>query len=90
MAVRVAEVDRLADEVVRQAGQRHAVAGGVREPAREVGALRQEQREVVEAGVAARRPRARLLDEDEQLAAAGAERGASVLLPSTSSPIASR
>ena len=63
--VRVAEVDRLAHEVVGQADQRHAVAAGVREPAREVDALGQQQGEVVEAGVAVRRPGPGLLDEHE-------------------------
>ena len=88
--VGVAEVDRLADEVVGQAGQRHAVATGVRQPAREVGALGQQQREVVEAGVAVRGPGARLLDEHEQLPAARAERGPAVVAASTSRPIAPR
>ena len=63
--VRVAEVDRLADEVVREADQRHAVAAGVGEPAREVDALGQQQGEVVEAGVAVRRPGAGLFHEHE-------------------------
>ena len=55
MPVGVAEVERLADEVVGEPGERHAVARRVREPAREVGALGQQQGEVVEAGVAVAR-----------------------------------
>ena len=52
VAVGVAEVDRLADEVVGEPLERDAVARGMREPAREVAALRHEEREVVEPGVA--------------------------------------
>jgi hypothetical protein len=77
--VGIAEVDRLADEVVREPDDRLALARRMGEPAREVGALRHEQREVVEAGVPGRRPRARLLDQDEQLARARPERGAPVV-----------
>ena len=91
VAVRVGEVERLADEVVGEAGERHPVAGRVREPAGEVGALGQQEGEVEEAGVADRGPRARLLVQDEQLAPAGAERGPAVApRSSTSSPIAVR
>ena len=72
--VGVVEVQRLADEVIGEAGERNAVARGVRQPAREVGALLDEQREVVEPRVAGGRPGARLLDEHEQLARADAQR----------------
>ena len=78
--VGIAQVERLADEVVGEPDERHAVARRVREPAREVGALGHEQREVVEAGVADRRPRTGLLDEHQQLAPARAERRAAVSL----------
>ena len=47
--------------------------------ARELEPRRVQQREVVEAGVAAGRSRGGLLDEHEQVLAAGAERGAPVL-----------
>ena len=57
MAVGVVEVQRLADEVIGEAGERDAVARGVRQPAREVGALLEQQREVVEPRVAEGRPR---------------------------------
>jgi hypothetical protein len=52
--------------VVGEAGQRHLVTGGVQQPASQVGALRQQQREVVEAGVAGRGAGARQLDELQQ------------------------
>src|SRR5206468_5591445 len=73
-----AEMDRLADEVVGEADERNPLAGRVREPAGEVGALGDAQREVVEAGVPGRRPRTGLLDENEQLSVA-AERRMAVL-----------
>ena len=79
MPVGVAEVQRLADEVVREARERDLVAGAVDEPAREVGALGQQQREVEEAGEAAGRPGAAALVQDEQVLAARAERGAVVV-----------
>ncbi len=63
--VRVAEVDRLAHEVIGEARQGHAVAPGVGEPAGEVDALGQQQGEVVKAGVAVRRLRAGLFHEHE-------------------------
>ena len=75
MAVGVVEVQRLADEVIGEAGERDPVARGVRQPAREVGPLLEQQREVIEARVAEGRRGVRLLDEHEQLALAGAERG---------------
>jgi hypothetical protein len=67
VVVGVAEVDRLADEVVAQACEGDPLAGHVREPAREVGSLGEQEREVVEAGVVVRVRRARLLDEHDQL-----------------------
>ena len=72
--VRVAEVDRLADVVVGESDQGHAVARGVRQPAREVRALGHAQGEMEEAGEAVGRPRARLLDETEELGAVHTER----------------
>ena len=62
VVVGVAQVERLADEVVGEAVELHAVSRGVREPAREVGALGHEQREVEETGVAVGGSRAGLLD----------------------------
>ena len=73
MPVRVAEIQRLADEVIGQAGHRHAVAGGMRQPAGEVGPLGHQQREVIEAGGTRHGPCARLLDQHQQLVAAGAQ-----------------
>src|SRR5581483_5548932 len=58
----------------REPGKPHPVSNGVREPARQVGALRHQQGEVIEAGVPPRGTRARPLDEDQQLAPAGAQR----------------
>ena len=74
MVVGVAEVERLAHEVVGQPDELHAVSRGVREPAREVRTLGHEQREVVETGEAVGRFRSRLLDEHEQVLPARAER----------------
>ena len=80
MPVRVSEVDRLADVVVGEAGQRHPVVRGVREPAGKRGALGNEQREVVQARVAVGGPGARLLDEPEELGGVGTEGGAAAAL----------
>ena len=66
-----------------------ALAGGVGEPGREVGPLREEQGEVVEARVAVRGPRAGLLDEHEQLALTGADRRPAVVPPEQDEPEAS-
>lgn len=74
VAVGIREVDRLADVVVGEALERDAVAGGMREPAGEIGALRHEQREVVEAGIAVGGARAVLLHQDEHGALAAPER----------------
>src|SRR5207245_4712366 len=60
MSVRVAQVERLADEVIGQADQRHPVARGVREPAGEVGALGHGQGDVVAGGGSDGPPSARL------------------------------
>ena len=76
VAVGVGQVDRLGDAVVGRADDRRARLG---EPGGGAGQLqprRVQQRDVVEAGVAARRARRRLADEHEQVvAAAGPERG---------------
>ena len=80
MGVRVAQVERLADVVVGQADQRHTVARSVCQPRRQVGARRHQQGEVVEAGAAVGRYRPRLLDQVQQLCAAGAERGLGAVL----------
>ena len=73
VVVGIAQVERLADEVIRGAGQLDAVADRVLQPAGQVAALGHEQREVEETGVAVGGPRARLLDEVQELAAAGAQ-----------------
>ena len=87
MVVGVAEVERLAHEVVGQPDELHAVSRGVREPAREVCALGHEQREVVETGEAVGGFRSRLLDEHEQVLPARAERRASRLALTHESPM---
>ena len=81
VSVRIGEVDRLADEVVGHPEQWHPVLGGVGEPAREISPLRHAQGEVVEPRVPPRPPRARLLDEAEQLDPVGTERGSAALSP---------
>ena len=85
--VRVAEVERLADEVIGQPDERDAVARGMREPASEVDALGHEQGEVVEARISERRSRIPLLGEHEQLVVAGAEPRVPVARSSVSRPI---
>ena len=64
--VGVAEVDRLADEVVGRARQAHALAHRVGDPEREAAPVRQQQREVEQPGAPGRRLRARHLDQLEQ------------------------
>jgi hypothetical protein len=59
--------------VVGEAGERHLRARGVRQPAREVLALGEQDREVVQAGLARRRPRARQLAQAQELGPGGAE-----------------
>ena len=76
--VGVAQVEGLADEVVGRPRQGHALASGVRQPAREIDPLRNEQREVEEARVAVSGPRSRQLGQVQQRLAAGAERGLAV------------
>ena len=71
--VGVAEIERLADEVIRRAGERNPLARRVREPARQVGALRQQKRVMEEARVPVGRRRTRLLDEMQELGPARAE-----------------
>jgi hypothetical protein len=74
MAVGVTQIQRLADEVVGEAVERHAVADGVGQPRGQLAASRQEQREVVQAGEAARGARTRLHNEHDELTPPGAER----------------
>jgi hypothetical protein len=62
--------------VVGEPGQRHSVANGVREPARERRPVGLEEREVVQARVAVGRLRGRLLDEAKERRRVGAEQGA--------------
>jgi hypothetical protein len=81
VVVGIAEIDRLADEVVGETCQRDSVAGGVGEPAREARTVGGQEREVEEPGVAVPRPGSRLLDENEQLGAAHAERQPLAVLP---------
>ena len=88
--VRIAEVDRLADEVVGEPDERDAVARGVRQPAREIDAFGQEQREVIEARRVPRGAAPGVLHQHDQLAAAGAEPGPVRRRSRTSSPICSR
>ena len=78
VVVGVAQVEGLADEVVGRPRQGHALPCGVRQPAREVDPLRNEQREVEEARVAVSGPRSRQLGQVQQRLAAGAERGLAV------------
>ena len=78
--VRIAEVDRLADEVVGGAREADALAHGMRKPARETAPIGEQQREVEQARAAGRRLRARLLDELEQARVADAERRPAVVL----------
>ena len=76
VAVRIGEVERFADTVVRRALQHGFRLDQTSERSREVRARRHQDREVVEARGAAH-ARCRLaLREDQQVAAAGAERGA--------------
>ena len=78
VVVRVAEVDRLAHDVVGEAGERDPLAPGVGEEAAEARAIRDEQRDVEEAGETGGRARARLLDEAQERRV-GAELGRAVL-----------
>ena len=71
VVVGVAQIERLADEVVGRAGQLNAVGDGVLHPPGEVATLGHEQGEVEEAGVAVGRTGAGLLDEVEELHAVG-------------------
>ena len=76
VVVGVGQVDRLGDAVVGRAADARA---GDREAGGGAGELeprRVQEREVVEPGVAAGAAGVRVLDEDEQVLAAGAERGA--------------
>ena len=71
--VGIAQVKRLADEVVGGAGERNPRLRRVGEPAREVGPLGQKQREVEEPAVVVGRPRAGRLDQAQELDAARTE-----------------
>ena len=90
VVVGVAQVERLADEVVGSARQLDAIADRVLHPAGQVRALGHQQREVEEAGVPVGGPRARLFDQTQELVAAGAQARLPLAEPSTSRPIASR
>ena len=72
--VRIGQVERLADEMIREPDEGDSVADGVRQPAREVDAFGHEQGEVVEPGMAACRLRSGLLDQAQQLTPTGPER----------------
>jgi hypothetical protein len=80
VAVRVGEVDRLGDAVVGGAVDARARLGQAGRGARELEPRRVQERDVVEAGVAARGPRGRVGDEHEQVGvpARGQGRGAGV------------
>ena len=65
--VRVAQVERFADEMIGCPDERNAILRRMVDPAREMPALGEEQRKVVEARVAVRGLGARFLDEHEQL-----------------------
>ena len=78
--VGVAEVDRLAHEVVGGAGEADALAHGVRQPARQAGPVGQQQGEVEESRPPRRGLRARLLDELQQARPVHAERRAVIAL----------
>src|SRR2546426_768549 len=71
---KVAQVEGLADKVVRSAGQGNPVGCGVREPASQRLAIGQKQREMEQARMALGGARARFFVEDEEVVAAGAER----------------
>ena len=79
VAVGVGQVDRLGDAVVGRAADARAGDGEPLRGARELEPRGVQEREVVEAGVAPGGARVRVLDEHEQVLAAGAERGAVVL-----------
>src|SRR6266436_1530614 len=78
VAVRIAEIDRLADGVIREPFDCGPLACGLRKPARETRPVGYEQRDVVEAGMTVGRLRARLLDKTDELRIC-AERGEAVL-----------
>ena len=79
MVVGVAKIERLAHEVVRHSRELHAVTRGVHEPTGEIGAIGNEQREVVEPGEAVGGLRPRLFLEHEQVLPTRAERRAARL-----------
>src|SRR5215216_886920 len=77
--VGVAQVDRLADQVVRHALERDLRVCRICEPTGEVVARREEKREMEEARVARCRRRAGLLVQHEEVLGAGAEAGGAVV-----------
>src|SRR4051795_11967352 len=79
VAVRVGQVDRLGDPVVGGAFDRRARDGQALEGAGQRLAAPRQQRHVVEPGVAAGAARGLLLDEHDEVLAAGAHRGDRVL-----------
>src|SRR5271165_1006043 len=74
VAVGIAEIDGLADEMVGEPDEGDAVARGVRQPCRKLLALGQQQREVIQAAVSGGPPGVTLLHEDQQLATIDAKR----------------
>jgi hypothetical protein len=80
VAVGVGKVDRLVRPVVGHALDRRARADQPVDGERELLARRIQERDVVEPGVAAGRLRAGLFDQDQHILAAGAERGAALLV----------
>ena len=79
MAVGIAQIERLADKVVGEPDQRHTIADGVVKPPGEVKAFGKQQRDVVEAGVAGARARARLFDEDKEFTSGNTQRHLAVI-----------
>ena len=74
MLVRVAEVQSLADEMIREPGERHPITSAMGEPAGQVDALGNQQGEVVEPGVPTGRTCSPLLDQHQERTSTGAER----------------
>ena len=80
VAVRIGEVDRLRDAVVGGALDRRAGHGEAAQRLREREPVREEQREVVQAGVAAGGLRGRVFDEHDEVRGVGAEHGRGLVL----------
>ena len=79
VVVGIGQVDRLADVMGRQTCERHALARGIREPAGEIDALGDEEREMEETRIPVRGPRAGLPGEHDQVLAPGPEPRTSVV-----------